>query len=83
MSETNEPETVTLTLTPAQHRLLRDLIHWAAVDIQEGPEETFWSYIVPEGEEEWEEAIATMQEIEAILNPPESLAGGAAPEGAR
>jgi len=71
MSEPN----VTLTLTPAQHRLLRDLIHWAAGDIQEGREDSFWSYIVPD--EDWEEALTTMQEIDAVLNPPESLAGGA------
>ncbi len=72
-----DPEpTVTVTLTPAQHRLLRDLIHWAAGDIQEGIDDSFWSYMVlPEDEDE---AVATMQEIDAVLNPPESLAGGAA-----
>jgi len=60
---------VKITLTPKQWRLLRDLAHWAAVDIQEGPEDTFWSHIVPEGEAEWDEAVATMQEISDALDP--------------
>ena len=73
----NDDATVTVTLTAAQHRLLRDLVHWAAVDIRVGPEETFWAYIVPDEPDDWDAAVATMQEIENVFNPPESLAGGA------
>jgi hypothetical protein len=71
---TTEPYTV--RLTAAQHRLLRDVIHWAAWNIRTEPDETVWGPIVPE--DDWDEAVDTMQELEAILNPPESLAGGTA-----
>ena len=79
----NDDAIVTVTLTAAQHRLLRDLVHWAAHDIREGIEDSFWAYIVPDEPAEWDAAVATMQQIEHVFNPPERLAGAAGAEGDR
>ena len=57
----NDNETdraVTVRLTPAQHRLLYDILAWAAQDVQEGIEDSQWALIIPE--EEWEDAPAAV-----------------------
>ena len=61
----------TLKLTPYQHRMLRDLVWWAAHDIRKGPDGAapFWSNNVMD--EDWDESIATMQAISASLEPSE------------